>query len=97
MLYKTFGHIIQDIGDSVAEFTTNWQKFCPFHKPWHQHRTLSDIESVANDNSTIHEANPPDTMEINEWELISQLYPTNEFLINDLDMLGLHGFDENHN
>jgi len=36
-------------------------------------------------------------MEINEWELLFQLYPTNELLINDLDMLGLCGFDDNHN
>ncbi len=36
-------------------------------------------------------------MEINEWELLSQLHPTNELLINDLDMLGLRGFDDTHN
>lgn len=66
MLYKPFHHIVQDIGDSAAKFITNWQSFRPFYKPWHQHRTLSDIESVANDNSTIHETNLLDTMEINE-------------------------------
>jgi len=97
MLYKPFCHIVQDIGDSAAEFITNWQTFRPLYKPWHQHRTLSDIESVANDTSTIHETNPPDTMEINEWELLYQLHPTDELLINDLDMLGLRGFDDTHN
>jgi len=97
MLYKPFHHIVQDIRDSAAEFIINWQTFRPFYKPWHQHRTLSDIESVTNDTSTIHETNPPDTMEINEWELLSQLHPTNELFINDLDMLGLRGFDDTHN
>ena len=97
MLYKPFRHIVQDIGDSAAEFITNWQTFHPVYKPWHQHCTLSNIESVADDTSTINETNPLDTMEINEWELLSQLHPTNELFINDLDMLGLRGFDDTHN
>lgn len=97
MLYKPFRHIVQDIGDSATKFIANWQTFRPFYNPWHQHRTLSDIESVTNDTSNINEANPTDTMEINEWELLSQLHPTNELLINDLDMLGLRVFDDTHN
>jgi len=65
MIYKPFRHIVQYIGDSATKFITNWQTLYPFYKPWHQHRTLSDIEFVADDTSTIHETNPPDTMEIN--------------------------------
>ena len=36
-------------------------------------------------------------MDLNEWELLSQLYPTDELLINEIQMLGLRGFDDNHN
>lgn len=97
MLYKPFRHIARDIGNYAEEFIRNWQAFRPFYEPWHQHRTLSDIDPLANDNSNIHEFHPPDIMDLNEWELLSQLYPTDELLINDLQMLGLRGFDENHN
>ena len=96
MLYKPFRHIASDIGNSAEEFIRNWQAFRPFYKLWHQHRTLYDINPPANDNTT-QEFHPPETMDLNEWELLSQLYPTDELLINDIQMLGLRGLDDSHN
>ena len=59
MLYKPFRHIASDIGNSAEEFIRNWQAFRPFYKPWHQHRTLSDIDTPTNDNTTTEEFHPP--------------------------------------
>ena len=34
---------------------------------------------------------------MSEWELLSQLHPGNNLQLDDLDMLGHHDFDTNHN
>ena len=39
----------------------------------------------------------PQPMQLDEWELLSQLHPTNDIQISDLDILGRHDFDKNHN
>ena len=34
---------------------------------------------------------------MDEWELLSQIKPGNNSQIDDLEMLGHHDFDKNHN
>ena len=36
-------------------------------------------------------------MQLDEWELLSQLHPTNDMQISDLDILGHRDFEKNHN
>ena len=39
----------------------------------------------------------PQPMQLDEWELLSQLHPTNDMQVSDLDILGRRDFDKNHN
>jgi hypothetical protein len=97
MLYKPLCNIPLDIGTSNEEITTNWAQMKNTYTPWHVDHKPPTPLPIAQENAFGDEMKTPHPMDLDEWEILSQLHPTNNIQISDLDMLGHHDFDNNHN
>ena len=97
MLYKPFCNIQLDIGTYDDAIVTNWQELKLTYTPWHVDRKPIEPISLSKDTMVFDGLQNLQPMQLDEWELLSQLHPTNDIQISDLDILGHHDFDKNHN
>ena len=67
------------------------------YNPWHVNRQPSPPPTISIDTPPPHEDHPACSIDMSEWELLSQLHPGNNLQLDDLDMLGHRDFDTNHN
>lgn len=74
------------------EFISNWWSFHTSYEPWNLHHTIYDLQPIVNDNSPTHETHPLDTMNLNDWELLSKFHPTNDIFLNYLELLAFMFF-----
>ena len=66
------------------------------YTPWHVHRENENPQTPhTKDQST--SDTPPDSMQMHDWKILSQLHLCYNIEVDDLDMIGYHDFDANHN
>lgn len=70
----------------------NMQKY----SPWHVTRTEQLEGGVEDEDYSDDDMDQQATVEMNEWELLSQLGLINNLNLNELDVLGRHDFANNH-
>ena len=63
----------------------------------HVDRKLVEPISLSEDTMVSDNLQNPQPMQLDEWELLSQLHPANDMQISDLDILGRCDLDKNHN
>ena len=97
MLYKPFPNIPLDIGALDDAIVQNWEALSLTYNPWHVDRKPIDPISLPEDTMVTDNLQYPQPMQLDEWELLSQLHPTNDMQLSDLDNLGRCDFDKNHN
>ena len=97
LLYKPFRNVPKDIGSSDLEIVSAWESFHGSYNPWHVDREPSPPPTISVDTPPPDEDHPTSSINLSEWELLSQLHPGNNLQLDDLDMLGHRNFDTNHN
>lgn len=96
LLYFPFWTLPNDIGSTDVEIITHWEQKKGTYTPWHVHQEIENPQTPhVEDQTTID--TPPNSMQMNEWQILSQLHPGYNIAIHDLDMIGYHNFDANHN
>jgi hypothetical protein len=81
----------------MKKLLQTWAQMKNTYTPWHVNHKPPTPLPIAQENAFIDEMKTPHPMDLDEWEMLSQLHPTNDIQISDLDMLGHHDFDNNHN
>lgn len=97
LLYFRFCNLPNDIGRSNEEIITHWQQIKHTYRAWHVHRSPEEPPFVESNDVGILEMKNHHSMDMDEWKFLSQLHPSNDILLDNLDMLGHHNFDANHN
>ena len=87
MLYKPFRNIQLDIGASNDAIIINWQELKLTYTPWHVDRKPIEPISLSEDTMVSDDLQNPQPMQLDEWESLSQLHPTNDMQISDLDLV----------
>ena len=87
MLYKPFCNIQLDISASDNAIVTNWQELKLTYTPWHVDRKPVKPISLLEHTMVSNDLQNPQPMQLDEWELLSQLHPTNDMQISDLDLV----------
>lgn len=97
LLYKPFRNISSNIGNSNEDFVANWEHRFPSYKACNVDHHPSKPLPLADENLVDGKLQPLHPTNLDEWEMLSQIHPTNDIQVNHLDMLGLLDFDKNHN
>ena len=95
-MYFPFRTLPGDIGSTDAEIIAHWEQKKGTYTPWHVHRENEHPQSPPTEDQTTANT-PPASMQMNEWQILSQLHPSYNIAIDDLNMIGYLDFDVNHN
>lgn len=96
-MYFPFRNLPDDIGANKEAIVAQWEQVKHTYHAWHVHRAHADPPlSTTLDDSPV-ETNPHCTMDMDEWQFLSQLHPTNNILFDELELLGHRDFNANHN
>ena len=97
LLYKNFREIHIDIGVDKDDIIRHWKQLkIETYNVWHVDRTDQDDEILEEENDSNGDMDIQYSMQLNEWEFLSQLCLASSSSLNDLDMLGKRDFDNNH-
>jgi hypothetical protein len=77
VLYKPFCNIPFNIGTSNKQITTNWAQIMNAYTPCHFNCKAPTPLPIAQENSFGDEMQTLHPMDLDEWEMLSQIHPTN--------------------
>ena len=98
LLHFPFRTLPTDVGSTDEEIISHWELKKDTYIAWHVHDASKDPQSpFFNDTSTSLIPPHPDSVDMNECKFLSQLHPSNNLKVDDIDMLGSHDYDSNHN
>ncbi|XP_057835128.1 uncharacterized protein LOC131045552 [Cryptomeria japonica] len=97
LLYKSFRDIPTEIGASKEQIIKNWKNFKKTNYNRLGNQQIIDDCSLPNeDDSDNNGSQHQDDTNLYEWEQLSQMGATNNFVQNDLQMLGRRDYDISH-
>jgi len=96
LLYFPFHTLPNDIGSIDAEIIAHWEQRKGTYTPWHIHQEIENPQTPHTEDQSTSDT-PLNSMQMNEWKILSQLHPSYNIEVDDLDIIGYHDFDANHN
>ena len=78
LLYKHFRSIPHDIGTTTSEIISHWHHIKGTYVVWHVERAQEEPSTPLSDDSNFDVITFPLPHSMDEWELLSQMRPSNK-------------------